>query len=170
MREASVLDTEASFTRKLQRQACFREGNASRPSGTLGTGLEVMMSPSQLDEDSQSLHQHHFGTSAPTVDIYRQSLVRHPVVFYGEPHTQAMAIERGRCRRRVLWRLHVLHGVLPCHLVWPHTLSPWASRQVAQHSRHQSSKFIWFFVPVRSGRSVLLDKDYCFEACASSLP
>lgn len=42
------------------------------------------------------------------------------------------------------------------------------SRHVAQHPEHQSCKSISFFVPARSGYSVLLNKVICFETRSSS--
>lgn len=62
--------------------------------------------------------------------------------------------------------------VLPCHLMYPQVISctppPWASRQVVRYPQHQPCEFMSLFVPVRSGCSVLLNKDCCFETCASS--
>ena len=48
-----------------------------------------------------------------------------PRFFPRAPPGQAMAIACGCCRRRALWCLHVLHRVLPCHLILsPHPRGP----------------------------------------------
>lgn len=51
---ASALDADGSLTRNKQLKACLTTGSASHPSGTIGTNLEVLMSPSRLDEGSRS--------------------------------------------------------------------------------------------------------------------
>ena len=72
-----------------------------------------------------------------------------------EPPGQAMAIARSCCRRRVLQRLHKLHAVLPCH----RTHSPLSRGPPFQYRNNPSHcKFISYFVPVRSGRSVILNR------------
>ena len=53
-------------------KACLRAGSANHPSGTPGTNLEGMISPSRLDEDSWSFYEHQFGTWA--INISPESL------------------------------------------------------------------------------------------------
>ena len=56
----------------------IRAGSASHPSGTLGTNLEVLIVPSQLDEDSWSFCENQFGTfDRNTKYIARVSFATH---------------------------------------------------------------------------------------------
>ena len=104
-------------------------------------------------------------SSARLLEIYRQSLVRHPIF------SQVSLLVRP-------WPYRVVPiagetcGVCICSIACSHVISccprpTWASRQVSQHSQRQSLQVISFVAPVRSGRSVLLNKINCSETSAS---
>ena len=60
MGAVSALGTEVSVTRKYNARVCLTSGSANHPSGNLGIGLELIMSPSRLDEDSCSFYEYQF--------------------------------------------------------------------------------------------------------------
>ena len=78
-----------------------------------------------------------------------------------------MAVSRGSYRTRDLWRLHVLHRVLPCHLILPHTLVGLPANVATSCNTSSTNQLPEISFQV--GRSVLLNKDYCFDTYASSL-
>ena len=102
---------------QIERLTWLRAGSASCPSGTLGANLEVLISPSPLDEDSWSFCEHPSGTFARKISPESRS----PIFSPSEPTGQAMVFIASSYRRRDPWRLHMLHRVLPCHLMLPHT-------------------------------------------------
>ena len=61
---------------QIYRKASLRAGGASHPSRIFGEGLEVMISPSRLDDDSSNFYDI---SSTNLPEIYRLSLVRRPV-------------------------------------------------------------------------------------------
>ena len=61
---------------QIYRKASLRAGGASHPSRTFGESLQLMISPSRLDDDSCSFYDI---SSTFLPEIYRRSLVRHPV-------------------------------------------------------------------------------------------
>ena len=73
---ASALDTENAFSCKIYRKAGLRAGGASHPSRTFGASLEVMITPSHLNDDSRNFHD---TSSTIWPEIYRQRLFRRPV-------------------------------------------------------------------------------------------
>ena len=107
---------------QTERLTCLKAGSVtllSRLSGTLGTNLEVLISPSRLDEDSCSFNEHHLNALARNITSEPRSPHKR---FPRELPGKGMAISRDSYRRRDLWRLHVPHRVLPCHIMLPHTL------------------------------------------------
>ena len=81
------------------------------------------MSPSRLDEDAWSFYEHQFGTFARNTYSYigRDSSVTLCFPWWPSWSGRGHTVERGYCHKRVLWRIHMLHGVLACDLMYPHT-------------------------------------------------
>ena len=108
---------------------------------------------SRLDEDSWSFNEYQFGTFARrTSPESRPRLVFFVVSLLVRPCPQRMAPAAGD-----LFRLHLLHLVLPCHLMHSHALPGPPGKYLDTLSTNYC-KFISFFVPVRLGRSVLRNK------------
>ena len=123
-----------------------------------------MISPSRLDEVSWCFSEHRSSIFARYLSPQSRSP---PEFFPREPPVQAMAVSRGSYRRRDLWRLHVLHRVLPCHLILPHTLVGLPANVATSCNTSSTNQLPEISFQV--GRSVLLNKDYCFDTYASSL-
>ena len=100
-------------------------------------------------------------SSALLLEIYRQSLVRHRIVslvsFLVRPWPYRAAPAAGGTCGVCIYSIASSHAI-PCY-----PIPTWTSRQVSQHSQHRSLQAISFISPVRSGRSVLLDKIHCFR-------
>ena len=61
---------------EIYRKASLRAGGAGHPSRTFGESLEVLISPSRLEDDSRNFYD----ISATIMpETYRQSLARRPV-------------------------------------------------------------------------------------------
>ena len=82
----------------------------------LGENLEVMISPSRLDDDSCNFYDI---TSTILPEIYRLESRSPPRLFPRTPPSLAMAVSRGSCRGRVLWCTHMPHAMLatPSHAI-----------------------------------------------------
>ena len=120
------------------------------------------MIPSRLDEDSWSFYDQ-LGIF-PKNNIVPKSRPP-PWLFPRAPAGQTMTIARDSCCRRVLRGLRVLHRVLPCassRIPRPPSTCREEEQQPQLPSTHHR-KFISFFVPVRSGRSVLPNKNNCIR-------
>ena len=82
-----------------------------------------MISPSRLDDDSRNLYEHQLHEFATNISPESRSP---PRLFPRTPPGQAMAVSRGCCRGRVLWRPHMpipcsLCHLMPCHVhPYPH--------------------------------------------------
>ena len=72
-----------------------------------------------------------------------------------------MAVSRGSCRGKVLWRPHMPHPmlVMPSHAISCTPIPPWSSSKMSQHSQHQSTARI----RVPSGLFGLAEQGLLFE-------
>ena len=136
-------------------QAWLGAVSASHPSGTLGTNLELLISPSMRNEDSWTFRYMKISPFSFARRILPEPRppLRFPPPRPREPPGYAMTIARGSCRRRFLRHRRMLHRVLPCSISCI-LISLWASRQVVQHYQHQSPQFYLALC----ARSVLLNK------------
>ena len=119
---------------QIQRKASLRAGGASHPSRTFGKSLEVLISPSRLDDDSWILYDI---SSTILQEIYRQSLVRRPVFsllrLLVRPWPYRVALAAGES-----FGAHICPIPCPlCHLMYTHTLV--VLQQMSQHSQYQST-------------------------------
>ena len=89
-----------------------------------------------------------------------------PRLFPRTPPSQAMAVWRGSCCGRVLWRPHMPHPMLamPSHAISCTPIPPWSSTKCRNTPSTNQLHLFAFQV----GRSVLLDKDYCLTTSSSS--
>ena len=93
---------------QLYRKASLTEDGASHLSRTIGTNLEVVISPSWLDEGCCNLYEPRCHTLPTNISPEPRS---QPDISPREPRGQAMAASCGSCRGRALRRRHVLHLV-----------------------------------------------------------
>ena len=87
-------------------------------------------------------------------------------LFPGTPPSQAMAVSRGSCRGRVLWRPHMPHPILamPSHTISCTLILPWSSSKC----RNTASTNQLHVFALQVGRSVWLNKDNCLNASSCS--
>ena len=129
-------------------KASLRAGDASHPSRTFAESLEVMISPSRLDDDSRNFYEHQFHEFATNISPESCSP---PRLFPRTPPGRAMAVSRGSCHGGVLWRpSHALYAI-SCHFM--------VLQQMPQHSQHQSTVRIG----VPSGPFGLAEQGLLFE-------
>ena len=135
-------------------KASLRAGGASHPSRTFGETLEVMISPSRLDDGCRDFYEI-ISTNLP--EIYRQSLVRHPVFslvrLLVRPWPFRVAPAAGE-----FFGAHICP--IPCslcHLMYTHTAM--VLQQMSQHSQHQSTARF----RVQSGPFGLAEQGLLFE-------
>ena len=88
-------------------------------------------------------------------------------LFPRTPPSQAIAVSRGSCRGRVLWRPHMPHPMraMPSHAFSFTPIPPWSSSKCRNTPRTSQQHVFAFHV----GRSVWLNKDYCLNTSSSSL-
>ena len=89
-----------------------------------------------------------------------------PRLFPRTPPSQAMAVSRGSCRGRVLWRPHMPHPMLamPSHAI---SCTPLPPRSSSKYRNIPSTNQLHVFA-FKVGRSVWLKKDYCLDTSSSS--
>ena len=89
-----------------------------------------------------------------------------PRLFPRTPPSQAMAVSRGSCRGRVLWRPHMPHPMLamPSHAISCTPIPPWSSSK-CRNTPSTNQLHVFAF---QVGRSVWLNKDYCLNTSSSS--
>jgi len=77
-----------------------------------------------------------------------------------------MAVSRGSCRGRVLWRPHMPHPMLamPSHAISCTPIPPWSSSK-CRNTPSTNQLHVFAF---QVGRSVWLNKDYCLNTSSSS--
>ena len=119
-------------------KASLTAGGASHPSRTFAESLEVMISPSRIDDDSCNFYEHQIYEFATNISPESRSP---PRLFPRTPPGQAMAVSSGSCRGRVLWRPHMPRPMLsmPSHAIHVHTHTLMVLQQISQHSQHQST-------------------------------
>ena len=138
-------------------KASLRAGDANHPSRTFGESVEVMISPSRLDDDSRNFDDI---SSTNLPEIYRQSLVRRPVfspvrlLVRSWPYRVAPAA--GESLVPTYAPSHARYAI-SCHLMNTHT--PMVLQQMSQHSQHQSTARI----RVPSGPFGLAEQGLLFE-------
>ena len=98
-------------------------------------------------------------------EIYRQSRLP-PRLFPRTPLSQAMAVSRGSCRGRVLWRPHMPRPMraLPSHAISCTPIPPWSSSKCRNNPSTNQLHVFAFQV----GRSVWLNKVYWLNTSSSS--
>ena len=89
-----------------------------------------------------------------------------PGTRYTSVAGQDMAVSRGCCRGRVLWRPHMPHPMLsmPSHAISCTPIPPWSSSK-CRNTPSTNQLHVFAF---QVGRSVWLNKDYCLNTCYSS--
>ena len=89
-----------------------------------------------------------------------------PRLFPRSPPGQAMAVSRGSCRGRVLWRPHMPHPMLamPSHAISCTPIPPWSSSK-CRNTPSTNQLHVFAF---QVGRSVWLNKDYCLNSLSAS--
>ena len=89
-----------------------------------------------------------------------------PRLFPRTPPSQAMAVSRGSCRGRVLWRPHMPHPMLsmPSHAISCTPIPPWSSSK-CRNTPSTNQLHVFSF---QVGRSVLLNKGYCLNTSSSN--
>ena len=89
-----------------------------------------------------------------------------PRLFPRTPPGQAMALSRGSCRGRVIWRPHIPHPMLamPSHAISCTPIPPWSSSK-CRNTPSTNQLHVFAF---QVGRSVWLNKDYCLNTSSSS--
>ena len=89
-----------------------------------------------------------------------------PRLFPRTPPSQAMAVSRGSCLGRVLWRPHMPHPMLamPSHAISCTLIPPWSSSE-CRNTPSTNQLHVFAF---QVGRSVWLNKDYCLNTSSSS--
>ena len=140
---------------QIYRKASLRAGSASHPSRTFGRSLEVIISPSRLDDDSC----HFYDISSKKFQKYI-ARVSFTAPSSRTPPRQAMAVSRGSCPGE---SFGAQICAIPCSLrhlmpsrVHPH---PMVLQQISQHSQHQSTARI----RVPSGPFGLAEEGLLFE-------
>ena len=89
-----------------------------------------------------------------------------PRLFPRTPLSQAMAVSRGSCRGRVLWRPHMPRPMraLPSHAISCTPIPPWSSSKCRNNPSTNQLHVFAFQV----GRSVWLNKVYWLNTSSSS--
>ena len=143
---------------QIYRKASLRAGGASHPSRTFGESLEVMISPSRLDDDSSNFYDI---SSTNLPEICRQSLVRRPVFslvrLLVRPWPYRVAPAAGESFGAHICPTSHARYAISCHLMYTHT--PMVLQQMSQHSQHQSTARI----RVPSGPFGLAEQGLLFE-------
>ena len=139
-------------------KASLRAGGASHPSRTFAESLEVMITPSRVHDDSCNFYEHQFHEFTTNISPESRSP---PRLFPRTPPDQAMAVSRGSCPGRVLWRPHMPHPMLstPSHAISCTPIPPWSSSK-CRNTPSTNQLHVFAF---QVGRSVWLNKDYCLN-------
>ena len=127
----------------------------ANPRRAFGKNLEVIISPSRLDDDSR----YFYISSTFSSEIYCQSLIGRADFSFVRLLVRTWPYRPGSFRGRVLWRSHIPHPMLaiPSHAISCTPIPSWSSRK----SRNTPSTNQLNVFSSQVGRSVLLNKDYC---------
>ena len=147
---------------QIYRKASLRAGGASHSSRTFGKSLEVMISPSRLNDDSCSLYDLSY-TFLP--ERHRQSLVLRPVVTLVRLLDRALPYHVAPATGESFGADICPVPCSLCHLMPSHTpISPWSSSKCRSTPSTNHVNVFKFNV----GRFVWLNKDYCLTTSSCS--